>query len=45
VVISLFEVIKILGFHVRSPQHSTCSGCGWRDGFKLWSIPANTLNK
>jgi hypothetical protein len=28
-----------------SPRHGASSGCGWRNGFQMWRVAANTLNK
>jgi hypothetical protein len=28
-----------------SPGHGASSGCGWRNGLRIWRVAANTLNK
>jgi hypothetical protein len=28
-----------------SPQHGASSGCGWRNGLRLWRVAVNILNK
>jgi hypothetical protein len=28
-----------------SQQNGASSGCGWRNGFQLWRVAANTVNK
>jgi hypothetical protein len=28
-----------------SPRHDSSSGCGWRNGLRIWRVAANTLNK
>jgi hypothetical protein len=28
-----------------SPRHGVSSGCGWRNGLRIWRVAANTLNK
>jgi hypothetical protein len=28
-----------------SPRHGAFSGCGWRNGLRIWTVSENTLNK
>jgi hypothetical protein len=28
-----------------SPRHGASSGCGWRNGLRIWRVAVNTLNK
>jgi uncharacterized membrane protein len=43
--IILIYVNKTMIIWSMSPPHGASSGCGWRNGLRIWRVAANTLNK